>query len=255
MDFDFAALLVLLTFLTGIVWAIDAWIFAPRRKRGRPVWVEYCRSAFPVILAVLVFRSFIIEPFRIPSSSMMPTLLVGDFILVNKSAYGVRLPVVNWQIIETGEPERGDVPVFRYPNNPEVDYIKRVVGLPGDRIAYHNDILYINGEVVEQDILGRYVAEGSARLMTGASLRREYLGDGAHKILLMPTRPGRGSGEWVVPEGYYFMMGDNRENSNDSRFWGPVAEKYLVGEAFMIWMHWDPASGGIGWSRIGEPIN
>lgn len=260
MDFDFAALLVLLTLVTGIIWAADAWFFKPRRhardggERKEPVVVEYARSLFPVILAVLVIRSFIVEPFRIPSSSMMPTLLIGDFILVNKFTYGLRLPVLNWEVVELGNPERGDVVVFRSPDNPDEDWIKRVVGLPGDRITYVDKKLYVNGELMGQDVLGRYTGIGSGRSMTGASLREEDLGEAHHQILIAPNRPGRGNGEWVVPEGHYFVMGDNRDNSNDSRFWGPVPERYLVGKAFLIWMNWDAAAGGIGWSRIGDGI-
>lgn len=259
MDFDFAALLVLLTFLTGVIWALDAWFLRPRRKaregeRKEPVVVEYARSLFPVILAVLVIRSFIVEPFRIPSSSMMPTLLIGDFILVNKFTYGLRLPVLNWEVVDLGEPERGDVVVFRSPDNPEEDWIKRVVGLPGDHLTYVDKKLYVNGELMEQDFLGRYQGIGSGRRMDGASLRREDLGALEHRVLVSPNQVGRGNGEWVVPEGHYFVMGDNRDNSNDSRFWGPVPERYLVGKAFLIWMNWDAAAGGIGWSRIGDGI-
>lgn len=269
MDFDFAAMLVLLTAFTGLVWLVDRLVFAPKRRaraqkqaagtqaqtERQPVLVEYCRSLFPVFLVVLVVRSFIVEPFRIPSSSMMPTLLIGDFILVNKFAYGLKLPVLNWEFLELGDPERGDVVVFRYPNNPEVDYIKRIVGLPGDRIAYRNKTVFVNGEAVEQDVIARYVGVGQGREMTGASLRVEHLGEADHKILLMPRVPSRGEGEWIVEEGHYFAMGDNRDKSNDSRYWGTVAEKYLVGEAFMVWLNWDAAAGGFNWGRIGEAID
>lgn len=261
MHFDFAALLVVLTLLTGGIWALDKFLLRPRRARredgdkGRePVVVEYARSLFPVILAVLVIRSFIVEPFRIPSSSMMPTLLIGDFILVNKFTYGLRLPVLHKLMVPLGEPERGDVVVFRSPDNPSEDWIKRIVGLPGDRIAYANKTLYVNGEAMPQEVLGRYVGAGSGRSMTGASLRSERLDELEHRILVTPNRRGHGNGEWVVPEGHFFVMGDNRDNSNDSRFWGTVPERYLVGKAFLIWMSWDAASGGIGWSRIGQDI-
>lgn len=264
MNFDFAALLVLLTFLTGLIWGLDAWFFRPRRRARaeardtearEPVVVEYARSLFPVIVVVLVIRSFIVEPFRIPSSSMMPTLLIGDFILVNKFSYGLRLPVLNWEIVELGEPKRGDVVVFRSPDNPNEDWIKRIVGLPGDRIAYLDKTVYVNGDPQTQESLGRYVGNGSGRRMTGASLRRETVGDAQYEVLVSGNHSNRGNGEWVVPEGHYFVMGDNRDNSNDSRFWGPVPERYLVGKAFLIWMNWDAAAGGIGWSRIGDGIN
>jgi signal peptidase I len=274
MNFDFPTLLVAATFFTGLAWAFDALVWAPRRSRSarqlerqgmspqsrevtaalkEPTWIEYCKSFFPVILAVLLLRSFLVEPFRIPSGSMMPTLLVGDFILVNKFAYGIRLPVLNTKIIDIGEPQRGDVVVFRYPKDPSVDYIKRVVGLPGDRIGYYNKMLHINGKPVAQVPAGVYVGTGSGVSMSGAGERLEQLGDVQHRILVMPRTPGM-EGEYVVPKNQYFVMGDNRDNSNDSRYWGTVPEQNLVGKAFRIWMNWDSANGGIEWDRIGRKI-
>ena len=274
MDIDFPKILVGATLITGVVWALDAILLAPgRRKRASELieqgesgdsekvqkalkvspTVEYCKSFFPVILAVLLLRSFLVEPFRIPSGSMMPTLLVGDFILVNKFSYGLRLPVLDAKVVELGKPERGDVVVFRYPKDPAVDYIKRVVGLPGDRIGYFNKVLYINGEAIGQIPAGVYRGEGSGVSMSGASMRREQLGDVQHDILVMPRTPGF-EGEFVIPEGEYFVMGDNRDNSNDSRFWGTVPEANLVGKAFRIWMNWDSANGGVGFDRIGTKI-
>jgi len=274
MNFDFPTLLVAATFFTGLAWATDALVLAPRRVRNarqlerqgmspesrevaaalkEPTWIEYCKSFFPVILAVLLLRSFLIEPFRIPSGSMMPTLLVGDFILVNKFDYGIRLPVLNKKIIDIGEPSRGDVVVFRYPKDPSVDYIKRVVGLPGDRIGYYNKILHINGKPIAQVPAGVFVGKGSGVSMSGAGERQEQLGDVQHQILVMPRTPGL-EGEFVVPENEYFVMGDNRDNSNDSRYWGTVPEENLVGKAFRIWMNWDSANGGIEWERIGRKI-
>jgi signal peptidase I len=274
MNFDFPTLLVTATIITGLAWGVDALVWAPRRYRNarqleqqgmspdsrevaaalrEPTWVEYCKSFFPVILAVLLLRSFLVEPFRIPSGSMMPTLLVGDFILVNKYAYGIRLPVLNTKIIDIGEPQRGDVVVFRYPKDPSVDYIKRVVGLPGDRIGYYNKVLHINGKPVTQVPEGVYVGTGSGISMSGADERMEQLGDARHEILVMPHTPSL-EGEYVVKENEYFVMGDNRDNSNDSRYWGPVPEQNLVGKAFRIWMNWDTANGGIAWDRIGKKI-
>jgi signal peptidase I len=275
MNFDFPALLVGATFFTGLVWAMDAAFLAPSRRRkaaalvqagtaedSEPVikvlkestWVEYCKSFFPVILAVLLLRSFLVEPFRIPSGSMMPTLLVGDFILVNKFSYGIRLPVLNKKVVEMGEPERGDVVVFRYPKNPSVDYIKRVVGLPGDKIGYYNKVLYVNGEPAGQVPAGVYIGKGSGVSMSGASERLEQLGDVQHDILVMPRTPGL-EGEYLVAHDEYFVMGDNRDNSNDSRYWGTVPETNLVGKAFRIWMNWDGANGGVDWDRIGMRIH
>jgi len=274
MNIDFPAILVGATLFTGVVWALDSMLLAPaRRKRAdalvqqgesresEPVLrtlkestiVEYSKSFFPVILAVLLLRSFLVEPFRIPSGSMMPTLLVGDFILVNKFSYGIRLPVLDTKIIEMGKPERGDVVVFRYPKDPNVDYIKRVVGLPGDRVGYFNKVVYINGEAVGQVPSGVYVGKGSGVSMSGASKRQEKLGDVQHDILVMQRTPGL-EGEFVVPPGEYFVMGDNRDNSNDSRFWGAVPEGNLVGKAFRIWMNWDSANGGVDFDRIGTKI-
>ncbi|WP_455216938.1 signal peptidase I [Kaarinaea lacus] len=218
-----------------------------------PVFVEYSRSLFPVILAVLVLRSFLVEPFRIPSGSMMPTLLAGDFILVNKFSYGIRLPVVDTKIIPIGEPERGDVLVFRYPKDPSTDYIKRVIGVPGDRIAYYNKQLFINGEPAVQTGLGRYEGVGTGVSMSGAQVRSEQLSGVTHNILIDEGK-GTVEGEFSVPEGQYFVMGDNRDNSNDSRYWGFVPEENLVGKAFMIWMNWDSSAGGITWNRIGNDI-
>ncbi len=279
MDFDFPAIMVSATFITGAIWALDAWLWAPKRRanaealgRGvsvessnsldeardnllkEPVLVEYARSLFPVILAVLVLRSFVVEPFRIPSGSMMPTLLVGDFILVNKFAYGFRLPVLNTKVIDVGEPERGDVVVFRYPEDPSVDYIKRVIGLPGDRIGYYNKQVFINGVPAKQTGWKTYIGEGAGSSMTGAKLRTEQLGDVKHDILIDPSL-GTVEGEFIVPAGKYFMMGDNRDNSNDSRYWGYVPEENLVGKAFLIWMSWDSQGGGPNFGRIGKSID
>ena len=218
-----------------------------------PLLVEYARSFFPIILIVLLLRSFLMEPFRIPSGSMMPTLLVGDFILVNKYTYGIRLPVINKKIVDMGAPQRGDVVVFRYPKDPSLDYIKRVVGLPGDRIGYVQKQIYVNGKPVEQEAKGSYTGVGAGLSMSGAGLLIERLGDVVHDILIVPNQSSI-EGEVQVPAGHYFVMGDNRDNSNDSRFWGFVPEENLVGKAFMIWMSWDSANGGVGWSRIGSQV-
>jgi signal peptidase I len=185
---------------------------------------------------------------------MMPTLLVGDFILVNKFAYGLRLPISTTKVVEMGEPERGDVVVFRFPRNPAEDYIKRVVGLPGDRIAYYNKVLYVNGKPMKQTPLGVYRGVGSGGVMDGAQIREEQLEDVRHQILVRPDRLNV-EGEYEVPAGHYFVMGDNRDNSNDSRFWGFVPEENLVGRAFLIWLNWDIKGGVFDPGRIGVRIN
>lgn len=228
--------------------------WAPHRvkEQKEPLIVEYARSFFPIILIVLIIRSFIAEPFRIPSGSMLPTLHIGDFILVNKFSYGVRLPVLNNKILSTGEPERGDVVVFRYPKNPQVDYIKRVIGLPGDKVGYFNKTIYINGNAIAQDVKEKNINLLSL-VPARNELRFEQLGEVGHDILVDPDRRLI-EGEAVVPEGEYFVMGDNRDNSNDSRFWGTVPEGNLVGQAFFIWMSWDLNAGGIVWNRLGSSI-
>lgn len=269
MSFDLPTFLVAATAISGLIWLVDARLLAPRRRRRQgeaakePLLVDYARSFFPIFLIVLLIRSFLVEPFRIPSGSMMPSLLVGDFILVNKFTYGLRLPVTDTKILEIGEPQRGDVVVFRYPQDPSIDYIKRLVGMPGDRVAYRNKVLYINGEAMQYRNDGLYRGEGSGARETGSVLASENLLGVEHPILVNPRAPDFSFGctelanaEIKVPEGHYFAMGDNRDNSNDSRCWGPVPEEHLVGKAFAIWMNWDSAREGfpITWERIGEII-
>ncbi len=260
MDFDFSFFLVLATFLTGLVWGgyaltlrLQAAAAPPPEKE--PLLVEYARSFFPIVLIVLLLRSFLVEPFRIPSGSMMPTLLIGDFILVNKYTYGVRLPVINTKIVEMGKPERGDIVVFRFPKDPTVDYIKRIVGLPGDRVAYYHKQIYLNGAPVKQTPLGDYEGAGQTDNPWGAeTLVSEDLGSVTHDILVHKGEPSAKEGEFTVPEGHYFVMGDNRDNSNDSRFWGAVPESNLVGRAFFIWMSWDSGKPGIAFNRLGTVL-
>ena len=272
MRFDFATVMVLLVAVTGLIWAFDSIVLLPRRRRfasdadgdaieddagespvpSPPRIVEYARSFFPVFLIVLILRSFLLEPFRIPSGSMMPTLLIGDFILVNKFTYGVRLPVLDRKIVELGSPQRGDVVVFRYPEDPSTPFIKRVVGLPGDRIRYANKQLYINGEKASQEQVGIFKGTGYSVNMSGASLYAETIFNHEHDILIQEGYHSR-EARMVIPEGHYFVLGDNRDNSRDSRYWGTVPDEFLIGKAFTIWL-----SGtwkyGIDWSRIGTSI-
>jgi len=288
MNVNFPLLLVILTLVCGAVWLIDALFFARRRKRGRleeaalgesrtsgsragesrasgsrttdqqkaydPWPVEYARSFFPVLLVVLALRSFVIEPFRIPSGSMIPTLLVGDFILVNKFAYGVRLPVVHTKIFGTGSPKRGDVAVFRFPKDPQFDYIKRVIGIPGDKIEYElsSKTLRVNGEVAPISDIGPYIDPFTDEVVNGAILRQEDLLGVSHEVLNSRSGFSPAVGAWEVPEGHYFMMGDNRDRSNDSRFWGFVPEENLVGRAFFIWLNFNDFT--MLWDRIGDRI-
>ena len=262
---DFSLLLVLLTTLTGLVWLVDSLLLRRRRmdravrkelQRPRePVLVEYSRSLFPILLIVLLFRSFLFEPFKIPSGSMIPTLLIGDFIVVNKFAYGLRLPVVNRKIVPVGEPERGDVVVFRYPVDPKVNFIKRMVGLPGDTITYRDKQLFINGEALAAVGLGRYASsEIKCDTPRADAMRvREALGAVTHDILIHEGSGSRNQ-QWVVPEGHYFVMGDNRDRSNDSREWGFVPETHLMGRAVGIWLNFDYKKGCGDLSRIGNGI-
>ncbi len=266
MNFDFAFVLVLLTGVSGVIWAADTLLFRQRRKdravqRGpevarEPVVVEYSRSLFPVLLIVLLFRSFLFEPFKIPSGSMIPTLLIGDFIVVNKFAYGLRLPVLNKKFVEIGRPERGDVAVFRYPVDTGVNFIKRVVGLPGDTVTYRNKELFVNGERVETTVEGSFTGADVKCTTPARNVFRlqESLGGADHEILIHEAAGGR-NGQWVVPEGHYFMMGDNRDRSNDSREWGFVPEQNLVGRAIGIWLNFDFEKGCADWSRVGDGIH
>ncbi|MBB3179423.1 signal peptidase I [Variovorax sp. Sphag1AA] len=294
---NFALLLFLATVVTGVYWLAERFYFLPKRRRAaaslesslanrreelarqgitqvdtvdvkagdrllmQPWWLDWTAGLFPVILVVFLLRSFIAEPFKIPSGSMMPTLLVGDLILVNKFVYGLRLPVINTKITEGRPPARGEVMVFRYPPKPSMDYIKRVIGVPGDEVAYLNKKLTINGQPVSKDAIPDYFDEETMRYLKQYS---ENLNGTQHDILNDETRRAglseaeimafpfqencRYSVEGVVckvPPGYYFMMGDNRDNSLDSRYWGFVPDQNIVGRAFLIWMNFSD------WRRIG----
>jgi signal peptidase I len=286
-DGNFSALLFLAAVVTGIYWLAEKFYFLPQRRKAvtelefsaakrreeltrqgisrvddntaeaksrllmQPWWLDWTAGLFPVIVAVFLLRSFLFEPFKIPSGSMIPTLLINDLILVNKFTYGVRLPVINTKVIDVGSPQRGDVMVFRYPPKPSLDYIKRVVGLPGDEVAYLNKRLTINGKPIPKESLPDFFDENT---MSYAKQYEEKLGAGAHRLLNYEDRAPfinsqydfpfknqcRYSIEGVVckvPDGHYFMMGDNRDNSEDSRFWGFVPEKNIVGKAFFVWMN------------------
>jgi len=255
---SFELILVIVTAVTGVIAYVDRIIWRPKRLKAvvavkEPIIVEYARSLFPVFLVVLVLRSFIIEPFKIPSGSMYPTLQIGDFIVVNKFAYGVKLPVTQTKIIPISLPEHGDVVVFKFPNDPDVDYIKRVIGLPGDEITYIDRTLFVNGKLVKTELLGKYKGSDSGSVMNGASVIKETLANGnSHEILLDMNKRSVDMKATVVPEGHYFVVGDNRDHSNDSRFWGFVPEKNLKGKAFGIWMNWD---NGINFNRLGQGID
>lgn len=250
---NFALILLILLVVTGVLYAVDILKFRKMRAKNakEPLWVEWGAGFFPVILIVFVLRSFLFEPFKIPSGSMIPTLLVGDFILVNKFTYGIRLPVINKKIININDPQRGDVMVFRYPEDPSLDYIKRVVGLPGDTVSYQNKRLSINGQPVEVEQLADYLhgerlyysKQFNARL---GDVEHRFLNDAdapsfIHDPASFPYRENctyNAAGVVCkVPDGHYFMMGDNRDNSRDSRAWGFVPEENIVGKAFFVWLN------------------
>ena len=270
----FETILVVLTLLTGIIWLADKLFFAKRRAaRGglldeEPVLVDYSRAFFPVLAIVLILRSFIAEPYKIPSASMMPNLLIGDFILVNKFSYGLRLPINNHKFVAIGEPKRGDVVVFKPPHDPQNNWIKRVIGLPGDKITFQGNALTINGQPLTYKELGTYSGRGVAMGTQSAALLQEDLLGRPHSILEGLDRYV-GEGEWLVPQGHYFVMGDNRDNSEDGRLWPEygadgqllpnhnfLPEENLRGKAFLIWLNCE------GWfcknsfdpSRIGKKI-
>ncbi len=252
MSINLALILTVLTAVSGAVVALDKFYLRKRDSESGAdlssalnTTIEYSRSFFPVLLFVLVIRSFIFEPFRIPSGSMMPTLLQGDYIFVKKYSYGLRLPVVEKKIIETGEPNRGDVVVFRLPSEPSINYIKRVIGLPGDELVYQGHRLTVNGELVA------VTADTANNSSSGQFI--EQLGERQHAILVTNPHNAIRDGRYTVPEGHYFMMGDNRDNSRDSRFIGAVPESHLVGEAVRIWMHMDGLEWPE-WARIGTKI-
>ena len=273
---NFALILFLLTLATGILWVVDRLYFAPRRAPGArdPAWVEYAASFFPVLLIVFMLRSFIAEPFKIPSSSMRPTLEVGDFILVNKFVYGLRLPIVETKIVPLRDPQRGDVVVFRYPVNPTQDFIKRVVGVGGDVVTYKDKKLTVNGVPLPEAADGTYSYLENLRFETlQKSIETAQTGDGAHAYTVganpqappvypqnVRPFPGRENCDYnergftcKVPAGHYFMMGDNRDNSDDSRYWGFVPDDHVRGKAFFIWFNWDDISN-LAFKRVGSGI-
>lgn len=262
MNFNFELILFYATLITGLICLLDIIFFAPKRKRKQkdkkdtklPILIDYARSFFPVLLIVFLLRSFLFEPFRIPTGSLEPTLLMGDFVLVNKFTYGVRLPVAHKKIYGVGKPERGDVIVFRWPPNPSVDFIKRVIGLPGDHIKYVNKELFINDKKISQTFLKETTAQGEGADEWQVQEKREDLLGVNHLIFIDPKKSTQDFEDIVVPDDMYFVMGDNRDDSADSRFWGFVPEKNIVGKAMLVWMSFEHGKYGVRWNRIGTFI-
>lgn len=269
MNFNFELILFYATVITGLISLFDIIFLAPKRKTVQPdvskqklpVIIDWSRSFFPVLLIVFLLRSFLFEPFRIPSGSLEPSLLVGDFILVNKFDYGTRLPVVHTKLFGSGTPQRGDIIVFRWPPNPSVDFIKRVIGVPGDHISYINKELYVNGQKIPQEfVLKTHYKEPNEEEFEAVENQEDLLGV-KHKIYLNPARTTRDYHDIVVPAGMYFAMGDNRDASADSRYWGFVPDKNIVGKAVLVWMSWDSKQtwynpfASIRFNRIGKLIS
>jgi signal peptidase I len=252
---SFALLLLLCVVITGLISLVDICYFSKRRQTGvaQSKWIEHSRGFFPVFLLVFLLRSFLVEPFRIPSGSLEPTLLIGDFVAVNKYSYGLRFPVWDKKFVNIGEPKRGDIVVFSWPPETKYDYIKRVVGLPGDKISYHDKKLTINGVKARQS----FVTYTSFVDQKGKSLKvAKYMEDFSGKQHAIYVNPDVNPFDIdiTVPKGHYFMMGDNRDNSSDSRYWGFVAEKNIRGKAFLVWMSWNGLVDSVRWSRIGKTI-
>ena len=250
---SFAFWLLLLSVISGVIYLLDIIFWEKHRRidqQPRRI-IEYSRSFFPILFIVLLLRSFLIEPFRIPSGSLEPTLLVGDFIAVNKFIYGIRLPVWEKKVLSISNPKTGDIVVFRWPPEPSFDYIKRVIGVPGDVVAYRNKVLFINGQEMKQTFVEYTTDESSGKAV---AKYRENLHGVMHEIYTRPDAPAVDI-QVTVPPGQYFMMGDNRDDSADSRFWGFVSDQYIRGKALVVWMSWNGKTDRFRWSKIGRLIH
>ena len=267
MNLNFEFILFYATLACGVIALADILYFAPKRKKKKsekaqdqeklPVIIDYARSFFPVLLIVFLLRSFLFEPFRIPSGSLKPTLLVGDFILVNKFDYGIRLPVIHKKIYALNEPKRGDIIVFRWPLDPSVDFIKRVIGVPGDRISYVKKVLTVNGQEMPQQFEKNDTDHDGKNETWNVIQKKENFFGIQHSIYQIPEKVNDDFHDLVVPSGMYFVMGDNRDDSADSRFWGFVPETNILGKASVIWMSWNSDGSfpdKIRWNRLGEVI-
>jgi signal peptidase I len=256
LSLDFPLLLTLFVIITGLITLADTVFLAKRRKEDTklPYAVEFSRSFFPALLLVWIIRSFIIQPYRVPTGSLEPTILPGDFIAVKQFSYGLRLPVINLKIVRISEPHRGDIALFHWPVDPKKLFVKRVIGLPGDHITYQDKLLTINGKPMTQGFLGKAKDIEQDGMTSEVDQKIEDLNGIKHRIFVKPNTRDLVDIDIVVPEGHYFMMGDNRDDSDDSRSWGFVPENLLIGQAFGIWMSWDSQNHQIRWNRIGRVI-
>lgn len=255
MNFNFELILFYAVVISGVISLFDILFLAKKRHAKKmPIIIDYARSFFPVLLLVFLLRSFLYEPFRIPSGSLKPTLNVGDFILVNKFDYGIRLPVIHKKLYATGEPKRGDIMVFRCPYNPSVDFIKRVIGVAGDHISYINKTLYVNGQKASQQFVKNTIDRDDSGMDVRVVEKQEDFFGIKHAIYQAQEHPDDDVKDIVVPQGMYFVMGDNRDASADSRYWGFVPDENIVGRARLVWMSWDGYNYNIRWNRIGKSI-
>lgn len=263
MNMDFENFLVIITLITGLIALLDKLVWSKKRQAVSaekvPFWIAQSKSFFPILLIVLLLRGFLFEPFRIPTGSLEPTLAIGDFIVVNKFVYGLRLPMVYKKIVSIQEPKRGDIVVFRHPTE-HVDYIKRVIGLPGDHVSYIDKVLYINGRAMPQVFKGYAIEQDSEGNESPVIEKEENLDGVYHRIFLKKDVSMLDSSlllpqsSWIVPDGQYFMMGDNRDDSLDSRYWGFVPEDHIKGKAVMVWLSWDNQAHRIRWERVGKKV-
>lgn len=253
--FDFPFILTMLVLISGIIFLLDIIFWAKKRHGEKPnIIIEYSRSFFSVLLLVWIIRSFLIQPYRVPTGSLEPTILPGDFIVVSQFAYGLRVPVINLKILKFSEPKVGDIALFHWPKDPSIIFVKRVIGTPGDHLVYKNKILTINGDRAWQTSLGLDLDKEES-LPIIVQRKQEQLPHKSHEIFIRPGYNLGGDFDLVVPKGSYFMMGDNRDGSDDSRYWGFVPERNLIGKVFGIWMSWDAKNTNIRWHRIGKAVN